>query len=55
VRVAADSDADVLAIPAAALLNIMERNRVIARDVGALAEARRLAIQPLARGLRAVA
>jgi small-conductance mechanosensitive channel/CRP-like cAMP-binding protein len=55
VRVAADTDADVLAIPAAALLNIMERNRVIARDVGALAEARRLAIQPLARGLRAVA
>jgi small-conductance mechanosensitive channel len=55
VRVAADSDADVLAIPAAALRDVMEHSRVIARDVGALAEARRLAIQPLTRGLRAVA
>jgi small-conductance mechanosensitive channel/CRP-like cAMP-binding protein len=55
VRVAADTDADVLAIPAASLRDIMEHNRVIARDVSALAEARRLAIQPLARNLRAVA
>ena len=51
----AGRDADVLAISAAALLDAMDRNQHIARDVSALAEARRLAIKPLSRGLRAVA
>ena len=55
VQVLACDEVDLLAIPAATLQDVMERNRAIARDVGALAEARRLAIQPLARGLRAVA
>ena len=55
VRVVAQENTDVLAIPAEALHDAMARSRVIARDVGALAEARRLAIQPLSRGLRAVA
>ena len=55
VQALANDDADVLAISARSLHDVMERNRVIARDVAALAEARRLAIQPLARSLRAVA
>ena len=54
VRVLAERDADVLAISAAALLDVMDRSPHIARDVSALAEARRLAIKPLSRGLRAV-
>jgi len=54
VRMTADQDADLLAIPAASVLEIMEASKTIARDVRALAEARRLAIQPLKRGLRAV-
>ena len=54
VQVVAQENADVLAIPAKCLHAVMERNRVIARDVAALAEARRLAIQPLNRRLRAV-
>lgn len=55
VRVLAEREADVLAIPATTLLEVMDRNPRIARDVGALAEARRLTIRPLSRGLRAVA
>ncbi len=55
VRILAERDTDVLAIPAESLHDVMERNRVIARDVSALVEARRLAIQPLSRSLRAVA
>ena len=55
VQVVADQDSDVLVIPEAALHQVMERSRVIARDVAALAEARRLAIQTLTRGIRAVA
>lgn len=55
VRVLAQEDTDVLAIPAASLHDVMARNRVIARDVGALAEARRLAIHPVDRSLRSVA
>ena len=55
VQVVAQENADVLAIPAGCLHAVMECNRVIARDVAALAEARRLAIQPLLRGLRVVA
>ena len=54
-QVVTHENADVLAIPAECLHTVMERNQVIARDVTALAEARRLAIQPLNRGLRAVA
>lgn len=55
VRVVAEQDSDVLAIPVSALLDAMDRSGPIARDVGALAEARRLAIRPLSRGLRAAA
>lgn len=55
VRVIADSNADVLAIPAAALLDVMARNPLVARDVNALAEARRLAVNPPDRRLRGVA
>ena len=55
VQVVAHDSADVLAIPAASLYAMMDRNPAIARDVGALAEARRLAIQPLSRGLHALA
>ena len=46
VQVVAQENADVLAIPAECLHAVMERNRVIARDVAALAEARRLARWP---------
>jgi small-conductance mechanosensitive channel len=55
VRVVADQDADVLAIPAQALLYAMDRSRVVARDISAVAEARRQALLPLNRGLRIVA
>jgi hypothetical protein len=51
----ADQDTDVLAIPAQALADAMDRSRVIARDVSAGVEARRQAILPLNRGLRIVA
>ena len=55
VRVVADQDTDVLAIPAYALVDAMEHSGVVARDIGAVAEARRQAILPLNRGLRVVA
>jgi CRP-like cAMP-binding protein len=55
VRVAADQDTDVLVIPARVLVDAMERSRVVARDIGAAAEARRQAILPLNRRLRSVA
>ncbi|MGA8660247.1 MAG: cyclic nucleotide-binding domain-containing protein [Chthoniobacterales bacterium] len=55
VRVVADQDTDVLAIPAQALVEAMDRSRVIARDISAVAEVRRQAILPLIRGLRVVA
>jgi hypothetical protein len=55
VRVVADQDADVLAIPARALLDAMDGSRVVARDINAVAEARRQALLPLNRGLRIVA
>jgi small-conductance mechanosensitive channel/CRP-like cAMP-binding protein len=55
VRVVADQDADVLAIPAQALVDAMEHSEVVARDIGAVAEARRQAILPLKLGLRVVA
>jgi small-conductance mechanosensitive channel/CRP-like cAMP-binding protein len=55
VRVKADHDTDVLAIPAQALVDAMDRSRVIARDISAGAEARRQAILPLSRTLRVVA
>ena len=54
VQVMADQDADVLAIPAQALLDAMDRSRAVARDISAVAEARRQAILPLNRGLRVV-
>ncbi len=55
VRVMADHDTDVLAIPVQALVDAMDRSRVIARDISAGAEARRQAILPLSRPLRVVA
>jgi small-conductance mechanosensitive channel len=55
VRLMADQDADVLAIPAQALLDVMDRSRAVARDIRAVVEARRQAILPLNRGLRVVA
>jgi small-conductance mechanosensitive channel len=55
VRVVADLDTDVLAIPAQALVDAMDRSRVVARDINAVTEARRQAILPLNRGLRVVA
>ncbi|MFY9986733.1 MAG: cyclic nucleotide-binding domain-containing protein [Chthoniobacterales bacterium] len=54
VRVMADQDADVLAIPAQTLLDAMDRSRAVARDIRAVAEARRRAILPLNGGLRVV-
>jgi len=55
VQVVADEDTDVLAIRAQAIVDAMERNRVIARDISAVAQARRQAIIPLDRALRIVA
>ena len=55
VQVVADQDTDVLAIPAQALVDARDRNRVLAGDISAVAEARRQAILPLHRGLRVVA
>jgi small-conductance mechanosensitive channel/CRP-like cAMP-binding protein len=55
VRVMADLDTDVLAIPAQALVDAMDRSRVVARDISAVTEARRQAMLPLNRGLRVVA
>jgi CRP-like cAMP-binding protein len=55
VRVVADLDTDVLAIPAQTLLDAMDHSRVVARDISAVTEARRQAILPLNRGLRVVA
>ena len=55
VRLVADLDTDVLAIPAQAFVDAMDRSRVVARDISAVTEARRQAILPLNRGLRVVA
>ena len=55
VRVVADLDTDVLAIPAQALVDAMDRNWVVERNISAVTEARRQAILPLNRGLRVVA
>ena len=46
---------DQLAIPAQALVDAMDRSRVVARDISAVPEARLQAILPLNRGLRVVA
>ena len=55
VRVVADLDTDVLAIPAQSLVDAMDNSRLIARDILAVTEARRQAIMPLNRELRVVA
>ena len=55
VRVVADLDTDVLAIPAQALVEAMARSRVVARDISAVTEARLQVILPMNRGLRVVA
>jgi small-conductance mechanosensitive channel len=54
-RVVADSNADVVAIPRAALLAAMHEHPEFARDIGALAETRRQAVAALQRGVRRVA
>lgn len=55
VKVTADQDSDILAIAASALVNAMDSNRAVARDIRAVTEARRQAILPFDRGLRIVA
>jgi small-conductance mechanosensitive channel/CRP-like cAMP-binding protein len=56
VRVVADQETDALAIPAHALVNAMDRSRAVARDISAVAEARRQVIHSLLnRALRVVA
>jgi CRP-like cAMP-binding protein len=55
VRVVADQDSDVLAIPAQALRDAMDGSRLVARDISAVAEARRQAILPSRGGPRVVA
>ncbi|MBV8351951.1 MAG: hypothetical protein JOZ21_06720, partial [Verrucomicrobia bacterium] len=55
VRLVADQDTDVLVIPAEVLVDTMDHSRAIARDIGAVAEARRQALVALNRGLRVVA
>ena len=50
----ADKDTDVLTIPAQTLVDAMGHSRVVARDLSAVAEARRQAILPLSLGLRVV-
>jgi hypothetical protein len=55
VRVVADLDTDVLAIPAQALVETMARSRVVARDISAVTEARLQVILAMNRGLRVVA
>jgi signal-transduction protein with cAMP-binding, CBS, and nucleotidyltransferase domain len=55
VRVVADQDTNVLAIPAQALVDAMDRNWVMERDINAVIEARRQAILPLRRDWRIVA
>jgi small-conductance mechanosensitive channel len=55
VRVVADLDTDVLAIPAQTLVDAMDHSRLVARDISAVTEARRQAITPLNRKLRVVA
>jgi len=55
VRVVADLDTNVLAIPAQALVDAMDRSRTVTRDISAVTEARRQAIMPLNRRLRVVA
>ena len=44
VQLVADQATDVLAVPAAALLAVMQDNPALARDITAMAEARRLAL-----------
>jgi CRP-like cAMP-binding protein len=52
VRIVAEEDADILAIPSAALVAAFADAGVLARDIGALTEARRQAILALRRGFR---
>lgn len=55
VLVVADKDTDVLALPAQTIVEAMEHNRTVARDISAVTEARRQAILALTGGLRVVA
>jgi small-conductance mechanosensitive channel len=51
-RIVANTDADVLAMPSTAMVEAFEIDKILARDVGALTEARRQALIALQRGLR---
>nr|WP_294523022.1 mechanosensitive ion channel domain-containing protein [uncultured Rhodopila sp.] len=53
VRVTIDQDADMIVIPARTLQDVIERHPIVARDIRALADARRRAIQPLRQALSA--
>jgi CRP-like cAMP-binding protein len=54
-RIVAEKDTDVLAIPASALLAALDTAPTLARDIGALTEARRQAITAAQRGIRKAA
>jgi small-conductance mechanosensitive channel len=55
VRVIAETDADVLAVPCAVLADASRHSTWLTRDIGALTEARRQAIVALQRGARRIA
>jgi CRP-like cAMP-binding protein len=55
VRLVAESDAGVLAIPAARLASLLDTHRPAARDLAAMIEARRRSVAALARGIRVAA
>jgi CRP-like cAMP-binding protein len=53
-RIVAEKDTDVLAIPVSAMLAALDKAPMLARDMSALAEARRQAIIAAQRGIRRV-
>jgi len=55
VRIVAEKDTDVLAIPSSAMLEALETAPMLARDIGALTEARRQAIIAAQREIRKAA
>lgn len=54
-RIVAEKDTDVLAIPGSEMLAALDTAPMLARDIGALTEARRQAITAAQRGIRKVA
>jgi len=55
VRIVAEKDTDVLAIPASAMIEALDTAPLLTRDIGALAEARHQAIIATQRGIRKAA